>query len=189
MLAAAQYNRFTGTTTMVTIQEFRALPEVDGHRIELIGGEVVSTGRAHKGHEWVKANLIQLLIAWIIKNPGFKLLAETTFELSDHDSPIPDLSLYALSRKPSDMTGWFEGAPDVAIEVVSLEKASYLERKIELYLAHGGRSVWAVFPEQQVVRIFSASGESRLFDRTQTLEDPTVLPGFSASVSAIFEGI
>jgi Uma2 family endonuclease len=87
------------------------------------------------------------------------------------------------------MTGWFEGAPDVAIEVVSLEKASYLEKKIELYLAHGGRSVWAVFPEQQVVRIFSASGESRLFDRTQTLEDPTVLPGFSASVSAIFEGI
>ena len=75
------------TTTMVTVQEFRALPEVDGQRIELIGGEVVGLGHGSKGHEWVKANLNQLLIAWIIKNPGFKLLPETTFELSDYDSP------------------------------------------------------------------------------------------------------
>src|SRR5215469_13973890 len=151
MLAAALYNRFMGTATIVTVQEFLALPEVDGQRIELIGGEVVCMGRASKGHEWVKANLNELLIG--------------------------------------DTSGWFQGAPEVAIEVVSSEKASLLEKKFELYLAHGSKSVWVVFPEQQVVRIFSASGESRLFDRTQTLEDPTVLPGFSASVSAIFEGI
>jgi Uma2 family endonuclease len=116
-----------------------------------------------RGHEWVKANLIELLSAWIRQSPAFKLLADTTFELSDYDSPIPDLSLYALSRKPGDMrSGWFQGAPEVAIEVVSSEKASLLEKKIESYLAHGSKSVWVVFPEQQVVRIFSVSGESRL---------------------------
>jgi hypothetical protein len=49
MLAAAQYNLSMGTTTMVTVQEFLALPEVDGQRIELIGGEVVSMGRGSKG--------------------------------------------------------------------------------------------------------------------------------------------
>src|SRR5215472_1658085 len=124
MLAAALYNRFMGTATIVTVQEFLALPEVDGQRIELIGGEVVCMGRASKGHEWVKANLNELLIAWIIKNPGFKLLPETTFELSEYDSPIPDLSVYDRSHKPSDTSGWFQGAPEVAIEVVSSEKAS-----------------------------------------------------------------
>jgi len=105
MLAAALYNRFMGTATIVTVQEFLALPEVDGQRIELIGGEVVCMGRASKGHEWVKANLNELLIAWIIKNPGFKLLPETTFELSEYDSPIPDLSVYDRSHKPSDTSG------------------------------------------------------------------------------------
>jgi hypothetical protein len=49
-------------------------------------------------------NLNELLIAWIIRNPGFKLLPETTFELSGYDSPIPDLSVYDRSRKPSDMS-------------------------------------------------------------------------------------
>lgn len=177
------------TTTMVTVQEFRALPDVDGQRIELIGGEVVSMGRGGAGHELVKANLIELLSAWISKNRTFKLLAETTFELGENDTPMPDLSLHLRTRKPKDMSAWFQGAPEVAIEVVSSEKASLLEKKIELYLTHGSKSVWIVFPEQQAVRIFHASGESKFFNNTQTLEDPTVLPGFSASVSAIFEGI
>jgi hypothetical protein len=163
MLAAALYNRFMGTATIVTVQEFLALPEVDGRRIELIGGEVVCMGRASKGHECVKANLNALLIAWIIKNPGFKLLPETTFELSEYDSPIPDLSVYNRSRKTSDTSGWFQGAPEVAIEVVSSEKASLLEKKFELYLPTEANpfglssrsSRWSGYSAPQVNRDFS----------------------------------
>jgi Uma2 family endonuclease len=177
------------TTTLVTVQEFLALPEPEGQRIELIGGEVVSMGRGGAGHEWVKANLIELLGTWARQNRPLKLLSETTFVLDEHNSPIPDVSLLAFSRKPSKMSGWLQGAPDVAIEVVSSEKATHLEAKIELYLAHGSKSVWVVYPEQQVVRIFDRSGNGKIFERNQTLEDPDVLPGFSASVSAIFEGI
>jgi len=177
------------TTTLVTVQEFLALPEPEGQRIELIGGEVVSMGRGGAGHEWVKANLIELLGAWTRQNRSLKLLSETTFVLDQYNSPIPDVSLLAFSRKPSDMTGWLQGAPDVAIEVVSSEKAAHLEAKIELYLAHGSKSVWVVYPERQVVRIFDRSGNAKMFERNQTLEDPAVLPGFSTPVSAIFEGI
>lgn len=126
------------TTTLVTVQEFLALPEPEGERIELIAGEVVSMGRGGAGHEWVKANLTELLGAWTRQHRSLKLLSETTFLLDEHDSPIPDVSLLAISRKPSQMSGWLHGAPDVAIEVVSSEKATHLERKIELYLAHGG---------------------------------------------------
>lgn len=177
------------TTTLVTVQEFLALPESEGERIELIGGEVISMGRGGAGHEWVKANLILLLAAWVKDNPTLTLLSETTFLLDDHNSPIPDVSLLSRSRKPSDMSGWFKGAPDVAIEVVSSEKATHLEGKIEIYLAHGSKSVWVVYPEQQVVWIYDSSGKARKFERNHTLEDPAVLPGFHTPVSAIFEGI
>jgi Uma2 family endonuclease len=81
-----------------------------------------------------------------------------------------------------------QGSPDLAVEGVSSESAARLEQKIELYLAHGAKSVWAVFPETKVVRIFDARGESKKFEQGQTLEDP-ILPGFRAPVSAIFEGI
>ena len=177
------------TTTLVTVQEFLALPEPEGQRIELIGGEVISMGRGGAGHEWVKSNLIELLSAWTRENKSLKLLSETTFVLDENNSPIPDVSLLARSRKPVKMTGWFQGAPDVAIEVVSSEKASLLETKIELYLAHGSRSVWVVYPEQQVIWIYDSSGNAKKSERHHTLEDPSVLPGFSTTVSAICEGI
>jgi Uma2 family endonuclease len=120
------------TATLVTVREFLALPEPEGERIELIGGEVISLGRGGAGREWIKGNLIRWLAAWTIQNPALMLLSETTSELSEYDSPIPDVSLYSCSRKPTDMTGRLQGAPDVAIEVVASEKASHLEKKIEL---------------------------------------------------------
>ncbi len=130
----------------------------------------------------------ELLGAWTRQNKSLKLLSETTFLLGEYNSPIPDISLFARSRKPEKMEGWFQGAPEVAIEVVSSEKASLLETKIELYLAHGSKAVWVVYPEQQVVRICDSAGNSRISKRNQTLEDPAA-PRFSAQVSAIFEGI
>ncbi|HLG96197.1 MAG TPA: Uma2 family endonuclease [Bryobacteraceae bacterium] len=176
------------TTTLVTVQEFLVLPEPEGQRIELIGGEVVSMGRGGVAHEWVKANLIEVLRDWARQQSSMKVLSETTYVLDEHNSPIPDVSLLSLSRKPPQMTGWFQGAPDVAIEVVSSEKAAVLETKIELYLAHGSKSVWVVYPERRVVRIFAIDGGARLFEREQMLEDP-LLPGFKAPVSQVFEGI
>lgn len=121
------------STTMMTVREFLQLPEPEGERMELIGGEVVTLSHGGYPHE--------------------------------------------------------KGAPLIAIEVVSSETAATLERKIDLYLARGSKSVWAVFPQDRVVRIFEASGLSRKFEEHQTLEDPIPLPGFSTPVSAIFEGI
>jgi len=177
------------TTTLVTVQEFLQLPEPQGQRMELIGGEIVAMGRGGYAHEWVKSNLIELLSAWAAKNRSLKLLSETAFQLDEHNSPIPDISLLSRSRGRPGATGLIQGAPELAIEVVSSETASTLENKIELYLAHGGKSVWVVFPEQRVVRVFDASGQSRKFEQNSTLEDAIVLPGFQAPVSAIFEGI
>jgi Uma2 family endonuclease len=176
------------TTTLVTVQEFLQLPEPKGQRMELIGGEVVTMGRGGAGHEWVKANLVDLLGAWAREDRSRIVLAETTFQLDEHNSPIPDISLLSRNRKPVEMTGWFQGAPDIAIEVVSSEKAADLETKIELYLAHGSKSVWVVFPERRVVRLFCADGQARMFGQNQILDDPN-LPGFQVSISAIFEGI
>ncbi len=177
------------TTTMVTVREFLQLPEPDGQRMELIGGEVVTMSYGGYPHEIAKSNLIEILAVWLAANRIGKLFSETMFTLDDHNSPIPDVSVVSLARLKPGSTGHLQGAPDIAIEVVSSETAATLDRKIDLYLAHGSKSVWVVFPQRRIVRIFDASGLSRKFEVQQTLEDPTALPAFSTSVSAIFEGI
>jgi Uma2 family endonuclease len=177
------------TTTMVTVREFLQMAEPDGQRMELIGGEVVTMSYGGYPHEIAKSNLIEILAVWLVANRIGKLCSETMFRLDDHNSPIPDVSVVSLGRvKPGSM-GHLQGAPDIAIEVVSSETAAMLEKKIDLYLAQGSKSVWVVFPQYRVVRIFGPDGLSRKFQQHQTLEDPSALPGFSTPVSAIFEGI
>jgi len=176
------------TTTMVTVQEFLQLPEPEGQRMELIGGEVVTMSFGKLRHEIVKKNLIRILVVWLSQNPIGEVFAETMFQLDEFNSFIPDLSVVFPSRIDLS-TDWIHGAPEIAVEVVSSETAATLERKIDLYLAHGSKSVWVVFPEYRRIRIFDAAGGSKRFEQHQILEDPTVLPGFSTPVSAIFEGI
>jgi len=174
-------------TTLVTVQEFLRMPEVEGERRELIGGEVVTMSFAKLRHELVKSNLNQILAAWLANHWIARLFPETLYVLDEHNSFMPDLSIVFPGRFDAE-TDWIQGAPEIAIEVVSSETASQLEKKIELYLAHGGKSVWVAYPEHRFVRIFDTAGGARGFDAGQTLEDP-VLPGFSTPVASIFEGI
>ncbi len=177
------------TTTLVTVQEFLEMPEPEGERIELIGGEVISMPMSGQPHEVTKSNVIRFVTAWSLQNPDLRLFCEAAYQLDGRNCLIPDISLIAASRIVPGSTGVFQGAPELAIEVVSSEPAARLERKIQLYLAHGGKSVWAIYPQERMVRIEDATGGSKRFRHDQTLTDPTVLPGFSIPTSAIFEGV
>src|SRR5579864_1386537 len=146
------------TTTLVTVQEFLQMPEPEGQKLELIGGEVVSMGRGGIPHEVVKSNLIEILAVWLAQHRIGKLFSETTFQLDEHDSPIPDVCIVFPGRIPPGSTGVIQGAPELAIEVVSSETAARLEEKIELYLAHGSKSVWVIYPTMRVVWLFDPNG-------------------------------
>jgi Uma2 family endonuclease len=177
------------TTTLVTVREFLDRPETEGLLEELIGGEVISMPRSGYPHEVTKSNIIQVLTAWSLENPSLRLFCEAAYQLDDRNCLIPDLSLLASDRIVPGSTGVFQRAPELAIEVVSSESAARLEDKIELYLAHGSRSVWVVYPNQRVERVFDANGGAKRFEQDQPLADAAVLPGFNVPTSAIFEGV
>ncbi|HEX4593731.1 MAG TPA: Uma2 family endonuclease [Bryobacteraceae bacterium] len=169
----------------MTVEEFLKLPELEGEKMELVDGE--EPGKYV--HEITKSNLLHLLAPWLARNSEGKVFCCSMFELNEANSLIPDVSILFPGPILPGNTGLLQGSPDLAIEVISTDKASELEAKIELYLAHGSKSVWVVFPELRAVRIFCADGHSRKFEQNQILEDPTMLPGFQTPVTTIFEGI
>jgi Uma2 family endonuclease len=177
------------TTTLVTVPEFFAMPEPEGERLELIGGEIVSMNFGHIPHEVVKKNITKILVLWLAQNSPAELFAETMYRVNDNNALMPDLSVLFPGRIIAGSTGWIQGAPELAIEVVSSEPAARLEKKVGLYLAHGGKSVWAVYPEERAVRIYDRTRVSKIFCDSEPLVDPAVLPGFSIPTSAIFEGV
>jgi Uma2 family endonuclease len=176
------------TAAPMTIEEFLQLPEVEGEKMELIHGEVVSLAYAGFMHERVKSNLIKILSAWLHKNPFGQVFAETTYRL-DGDALAPDLSVLREERLTPVTKDLPLGAPDLAIEVVSSETAARLRTKIRLFLKYGSKAVWVVYPDERMVEIHTTKGQATILDQDQVLEGYDALPGFSTPVAAIFEGL
>lgn len=180
-------------TTLLTSDQFLALPEEFDqygnvvHR-ELINGEVVTMPHAAKRHDIIRGNILSALIVYLHSNGGLGLMAlpDTEFVVGADDTFIPDSCVIAINRLSPDEHKYIQGAPELAIEVVSpSESAAYLRIKTDAYLAHGSRSVWIVFPEVRSVMVYT--GDSiREIKGEQSIEDP-LLPGFSCPVARFFE--
>jgi Uma2 family endonuclease len=180
-------------TTLLTSEQFLALPEEfdpQGTRIkdELIGGEVVRMPPASLPHDVIKNQISRLLLRYLDAHRELTLepLVEMGASVSDYDTFIPDISVVKQERLAPADRRIFQGAPDLAIEVVSpSDTLKHMKHKIDAYLANGSRSVWVVFPEGRSVMVHSAESV-REFKADQLIQDP-LLPGFSVTVSRFFE--
>jgi Uma2 family endonuclease len=180
-------------TTLLTSDQFLALPEEcdpNGNPLhrELINGEVVSMPHAAQRHSIICGNILEALMLYLHGNRGIELkaLPDSQFIVSDNDTLIPDCCLIAISRLEPHEHKYIQGAPEIAIEVVSpSESAAYLRIKTAAYLANGSRSVWIVFPEVRSVMVYTCDSLREL-KGDQSITDP-LLPGFSSPVAAFFE--
>src|SRR5271166_640567 len=149
---------------MTTAQQLCAIHEAEEERSELIHGELFSVERGWWTHELVKSNINALLIRWLdSEHPGM-VFAVSPFQLDDYNVLIPDVAYVSEIPEAHDETDLLNGAPEIAIEVISSESAARLSKKIGLYLSHGGKSVWTVFADEQKVWIH-ARGRATLFER------------------------
>jgi len=172
----------------VSVEQFLALPEDVSVRRELIAGEIIEMARAGQLHEVVKAHFFRELGGYFMGNPVGLLMGETSYQLSPHDSPQPDVSVILAGRLTPGHTGLIPFAPDIAVEVVSSESAAVLQAKIKLYLRCGTKVVWVPYPELRLIHVYDASGVRELASE-QRLEAPDLLPGFSVAASVFFEGL
>jgi len=177
------------TTTPLTADEFLKLLDTEEQRVELIDGEVIDMPSGGPVHEQVKANINRILNRWLDRHGAGLVYNESAYRLDDHIVQIPDLSVLGSERLGLGIDERFRGAPDLAVEVVSSEPAERLQTKIRLYFKHGSKGVWSVFPGSRIVQINHPNGRAETLEQDQILEDGEALPGFTAPVSAIFEGL
>jgi Uma2 family endonuclease len=179
------------TATLVTSEEFLALPDEfdpSGNRIkeELIAGEVVKMPTPSRRHDVRKNRIARILGRYLDNSPqlGLDVLVEIAYKVSQYDTLTPDVSVIRTERLYAGESRLTEGAPDIAIEVISpTDTASGIKRKIKAYLENGAASVW-IFYDDGSVMSHSAS-QVRELQGEQKLEDP-MLPGFSISVTSFF---
>ena len=177
----------TTTTQLMTAEELMWLEGPNRH--ELIKGELLTMPPPGDEHGAVTMNLILPLALHVKENNlGVLRAAETGFKLETNPDTVlaPDIAFIARERVGPRVTGYRDGAPDLAVEVMSQwDSRIKTARKAALWLELGARSVWIVNPRQRTVEVCSVDGAKRVFHETDELVDDTV-PGFRVKVSEIF---
>jgi Uma2 family endonuclease len=81
---------------------------------------------------------------------------------------------------------WLQ-APDLAVEVVSpSESASDIQQKVMDYLEGGSFAVWLVYPRTRQIVTYTPDQMARVFQASDTLEQPDLLPEFRCLVGDLF---
>jgi Uma2 family endonuclease len=175
----------------LTVEQFEALPEKEGWRIELVRGQLVREPGPGPMHGAVDALLTAHLVNWAAAGSRGVVLSNTGFILARNPDTvrIPNIAFVSAARRPAyPARGWWEIAPDLAVEIVSpTNTVTELQAKVQDYLVAGARTVWIVDPFTRTVTVYRSKSDIRLLDAGDELSDQEVLPGFRLALSKLFE--
>jgi Uma2 family endonuclease len=140
---------------ILTVAEFRELPEGGDFTYELHHGEVVSVTRPKARHWGLQKRLERLL------EPKLARFGVVGMELPyravpEYDLRAADLAAVSHDRfNAVDPNDNLRGAPDLVIEVKSPSNTrKKLGETVSLCLATGAREVWIVEPDQKSVAVY-----------------------------------
>ena len=161
-------------------------------RCELIRGELIMMSPAGSRHGAIAAAMAAILRNFVMpQHLGVVMGAETGFKIASNPDTVraPDAAFVRAERIAGDLPqGFFPGAPDLAVEVLSPDdRASEVLAKVADWLAAGCRMVWVVDQKSRAVAVYHGSGRSVTLKAADTLTGDDLLPEFQVSVGSIFE--
>lgn len=180
------------TLRYLTAEEYSRMPErIDGMKDELVRGSVVCEPGPSFGHGVTAAKITQLLLNFVERQSFGVVVGEAGFVLERKPDTVrvPDAAFVSVERM-ADYRGeaYFEGAPDLAVEVVSPSNTRRaVVEKTRDYLAAGARLVWNVDPRKETVTVHAPGAEPRVLGADERLDGGDVLPGFSIPVRSLFQ--
>ncbi len=173
----------------LTIDEFSRLPR-DGARHELDAGKLITMPPPKSLHSLVVSAVLEILQTYLRQRGFGRAMAEAGFVLSRNPLTIRQPDVCVLSKERIQSTGadeYFEGAPELAVEVISpSDLAEDMAIKVSQYLGAGCKQVWVLYPKSKSVHVFHSGGSMATFDKMQTLVGGDLLPQFSTKVSDLF---
>jgi len=172
---------------MLTWEQFEQLPEHAGKQ-ELLKGELIELPPAIFRHSYL-SELIRDRLAAALKaarDRGETLAVgrahhEMGYRLARHSWIIPDVGVTHARQAKSQ---YFEGAPAIAIEVVSpANTPRILAIKTELHFEFGAREVWHLFADRRETVVY-AGGIGNAVTVRDIVRAP-LLPGFALNLDEL----
>ncbi len=138
----------------ITIEQYLGFVSPPGYRDQLIAGKIIVSPDPKPQHAHL-SDQVQKLLSQLLAGTEYLVKQRMNFQMPDSDSmPSPDVFVIERERwrKAVEENNYPTGAPVLAIEVVSRSnRKKEIEQKASLYLQHGTREVWVVYPRKQIV--------------------------------------
>ncbi|MHB1426150.1 MAG: Uma2 family endonuclease [Gemmataceae bacterium] len=180
MITVASEKRYTP-------QDLLIMP--DGEFYELVDGRLVER-KMSIWSSYVAGVIYRILELYCRENRLGWVFPEGTsfqcFPANPGKVRKPDVSfirLQRLSLAQATTEGHCSSAPDLAVEVVSLNETTYeTDEKVRAFLDAGVPLVWVVNPEQRTVAIHRASGTGTILRENDEINGEDVIPGFHCRI-------
>jgi Uma2 family endonuclease len=159
-------------------------------RCELVRGELrmmippgAEHGRVAMGLGWRITDHVKA------HDLGTVFAAETGFLLARDPDTVraPDVAFVREDRPAAPPRGYYPGAPDLAVEVLSPDdRPGYVREKVAEWLEAGALAVWVVDPKERTLTVHEPGQAACTLDETGTVWGGATLPGFELAVRDVF---
>jgi len=173
------------------IQNYLNAPE-DGERFEIINGEMIVLPPPSTKDGWLVQELGFILGSFVrSQRLGLIYTAPVGVRLSENDIVEPDLFYVSEARRESLRERYFDGPPELVVEVMSLSSLRTDRiRKMALYQRAGVREYWIADPATESIHIFALQN-GRLVEQENSdgMVRSLLLPGLEIEVEELFSRI
>jgi Uma2 family endonuclease len=162
------------------------------YRQELVEGRLHEMEPPGAEHGRVAAQIVVLLTNHVRdRRLGTTFAAETGFQLASDPDTVraPDAAFVRRERAEAvgSIDGYWPGAPDLAVEVISpSDRSSAVEAKALDWLAADTRAVVVVDPRLRTAMVYRSRQDIRLLTAEEPLGLDDVVPGWSPLVGELF---
>jgi len=150
----------TPARARLSAEDYIASPQ-SAHKSDLIEGVFVMASPASFDHASVQQFLITTLSNYVsARKSGVVLGENAAYRLNDDNVYQPDVSFLSNARLYLAGEVYVQGAPDLAVEVISPSSRRYdaFEKRIN-YARAGVREYWLVDPIERSVAIYTLEGD------------------------------
>jgi len=152
-LGTPQFEIFSAFTPLSTVGPYRAIDYwqlEEGEPVELIRGRLIMSPSPTTQHQLLLGKLYKILEAAETQSDGLCYMAPMDVVFSDDTILQPDL-LYIAKERRHIVKSRIEGAPDLAVEILSPGTGRRDKtEKLDLYAKYGVPEYWMVDPATQV---------------------------------------
>ena len=178
-----------GGNRLMTYADYAALPD-DGHRYQLLEGELVMTPSPKARHQQVSLKLAARLLDHVEElGLGEVFDAPLDVTLDERNVVQPDILFVSKGRAGIRREDRIVGAPDLCVEILSpgTERIDRV-RKLELYARFEVTHYWIVDLEARTIEEYVLSGDVYRVRSITGYDEPfrpAVFPGFEFRLSVV----